>query len=227
MPRTRPRSAGRVIVVVHVRRPLFCSAQVQQRLLLAVIAAAWRQLYGDAADLPAQVASVWLVTRWSQATNPIRFDPQLPAVPATTHVPVTTTHVAAAGSAASPPATPLAERAWVALYEAQLAADPTQPSAVAAMATLVEVIARSDAGTMAELRQELLRAVAALKRHSATHVSSVSSGCELFLRFITLRPGDTGGSFADFRAKLVQAGTRTLLVCLFGMVVGFFFFLCV
>jgi translation initiation factor eIF-2B subunit alpha len=73
---------------------------------------------------------------------------------------------------------------------------------------------RSSAGTLSELTHELKSAVQLLTTHTDSSMPSVKSGCELFLRFITLAKFDAYG-IDECRQKLLQRGQvyfeRTLL----------------
>ncbi len=86
--------------------------------------------------------------------------------------------------------------------------------ATTAIRTLLDIIKRSSAGTLSELTVELKSAVQLLITHTDSSIPSVKSGCELFLRFITLATFDTYG-IDECRQKLVERGQvflqRTLL----------------
>jgi len=68
--------------------------------------------------------------------------------------------------------------------------DPSLSEAVAAIKTLLECIRRSNAGTITGLRSELKDAIGKLTSCNRTGqyglITAINSGCELFLRFITL-----------------------------------------
>jgi translation initiation factor eIF-2B subunit alpha len=65
--------------------------------------------------------------------------------------------------------------------------------AVAAIKTLLEYIRLNDFGTVAELREKLIKAIDTLTK-TDTSAISVKSGCEMLLRFITLTALDAGVS---------------------------------
>lgn len=70
---------------------------------------------------------------------------------------------------------------------------------------MIEVIKRSSAGTMSELSRELKSAVHLLTTQADSSLPSVKSGCELFLRFITLAKYDTF-AIDECRQKLIERG---------------------
>jgi translation initiation factor eIF-2B subunit alpha len=63
--------------------------------------------------------------------------------------------------------------------------------AVAAIKTLLEYIKQNSFGTVAELREKLIKAIDILTK-TDTSAISVKSGCEMLLRFITLTALDAG-----------------------------------
>ena len=67
------------------------------------------------------------------------------------------------------------------------------------------MINRSSAGTLAELVHELKSAMQLLTTQTDSSMSSVKSGCELFLRFITLAKLDTF-VIDECRQKLIERG---------------------
>ncbi|CAF1527131.1 unnamed protein product, partial [Didymodactylos carnosus] len=69
--------------------------------------------------------------------------------------------------------------------------EPDTSVAIAAIRTLLEVIKRSNAGTMSELSTQLKYCQQLLLTQTDSSIPSVKSGCELFLRFITLAKFDT------------------------------------
>ncbi|CAF1500934.1 unnamed protein product [Adineta steineri] len=91
---------------------------------------------------------------------------------------------------------------------------PDTSVATTAIRTLLDVIKRSSAGTLSQLTVELKSAVQLLITHTDSSIPSVKSGCELFLRFITLAAFDTYG-IDECRQKLIERGQefleRTLL----------------
>ncbi|XP_033628407.1 translation initiation factor eIF-2B subunit alpha-like [Asterias rubens] len=82
--------------------------------------------------------------------------------------------------------------------------NPEISCAVAAIRTLIEYLKRSQAGTLAGLRESLKGCINWLMEtdNSAT---SISSGCELFLRFITLAALDQM-NFQECKNILVERG---------------------
>lgn len=82
--------------------------------------------------------------------------------------------------------------------------DPEMSSAVAAIHTLIECLKLSQAGTLAGLRESLKHCIDWLM-HTDSSVTSISSGCELFLRFITLAALDQE-DFQDCKNILENRG---------------------
>ncbi|XP_076252931.1 eukaryotic translation initiation factor 2B subunit alpha [Rhynchophorus ferrugineus] len=74
---------------------------------------------------------------------------------------------------------------------------------VAAIRTLMEVIKQSQSETVQELEAILKDAISIIKNCNVP-VAAITSGCELFLRFITLVGMDTAGSFSECK-KLMLA----------------------
>ncbi|XP_012268409.1 translation initiation factor eIF-2B subunit alpha [Athalia rosae] len=75
---------------------------------------------------------------------------------------------------------------------------------MAAIRTLLKVLEHSDSETVQELQYCLQNAVDTMR--STDHpVTGIASGCELFLRFITLATLDTP-SFADCKGIMIQRG---------------------
>lgn len=97
---------------------------------------------------------------------------------------------------------------WITFFKQELAGDFVMSTAVGAIRTLIEFIKRSDAKTMAELRSSLQEVVRELVRSTNTTYTSVSSGCELFLRFITLKSEEDFGNkdFNEYKRQLVASG---------------------
>ncbi|CAF0956147.1 unnamed protein product [Adineta steineri] len=83
--------------------------------------------------------------------------------------------------------------------------EPDTSVAITAIRTLLDVIKRSSAGTMSELSHELKSAVQLLTTGTDSSMPSVKSGCELFLRFITLAKFDTY-AIDECRQKLIERG---------------------
>ncbi|OWA51895.1 Translation initiation factor eIF-2B subunit alpha [Hypsibius exemplaris] len=83
---------------------------------------------------------------------------------------------------------------------------PEMSPAVAAIKTLLQVLNRDLAETMSELRKNLKDAIACLcETDSYITGTSISSGCELFLRFITLAALDHS-DFEELKKILLQRG---------------------
>ncbi|KAK9900638.1 nagb/rpia/CoA transferase-like protein [Cystobasidium minutum MCA 4210] len=74
---------------------------------------------------------------------------------------------------------------------------------VAAIESLAQVVARSDASTMTELISELESGAALLRKASFNPVS-LSAGADLFLRFVTLQRPSAHQSFSVHKRNLVQ-----------------------
>lgn len=88
--------------------------------------------------------------------------------------------------------------------------DPSISEAVAAIQTLLEVIPRSNAGTLLGLRTELKIAIDNLTSCDREgQITAVKSGCELFLRFITLCKLDDR-DFSIIKQSLVDRGQQFL-----------------
>ncbi|XP_038061829.1 translation initiation factor eIF-2B subunit alpha-like isoform X1 [Patiria miniata] len=81
-------------------------------------------------------------------------------------------------------------------------------SAVAAIHTLIEHLKLSPAGTLAGLRESLKDCISWLME-TDNSVTSISSGCELFLRFITLTALDQM-NFQESKNILVERGKMYL-----------------
>jgi translation initiation factor eIF-2B subunit alpha len=81
----------------------------------------------------------------------------------------------------------------------------TSSSAVAAIQTLLDLIRNSQTGTLLGLREEITQAIKELTSLSNITTISVESGCELFLRFITLTSLDHP-DFAECKRKLLERG---------------------
>lgn len=71
-------------------------------------------------------------------------------------------------------------------FEEILKSDPSLATAIAAMRTLILVLEKCSATTLQELVKLIKEASHDMKSQVDCSVSSVVSGCELFLRFITL-----------------------------------------
>ncbi|KAJ7109348.1 nagb/rpia/CoA transferase-like protein [Mycena epipterygia] len=92
-----------------------------------------------------------------------------------------------------------------ATYQRKLEDDQISPP-LAAILSLTELCATSTAGTMFELIKALNEGSDSLKKHSSNPIS-MNAGCELFIAFVTLFPGDAiSGSFSDLKMELVRQG---------------------
>ena len=74
-----------------------------------------------------------------------------------------------------------------------LVEDQDLSPAVAAIKTLLEYIKQNSFGTVAELREKVIKAIDSLTRTDSSAIS-IKSGCEMLLRFITLTALDAGVS---------------------------------
>eukprot|EP01114_Cavostelium_apophysatum_P014036 TRINITY_DN3532_c0_g1_i1.p1 TRINITY_DN3532_c0_g1~~TRINITY_DN3532_c0_g1_i1.p1 ORF type:complete len:343 (-),score=96.27 TRINITY_DN3532_c0_g1_i1:16-1044(-) len=83
--------------------------------------------------------------------------------------------------------------------------NPEVAPAVSAVRALTELIKLSKANTMMELEMELKKAVDLLKNSS--NALSVSSGCELFARFVSRISGDVP-RFEECRKTLIERGEQ-------------------
>ncbi|XP_074649155.1 translation initiation factor eIF2B subunit alpha-like [Tubulanus polymorphus] len=92
------------------------------------------------------------------------------------------------------------------LYFEQIMKDDLNTSAaVAAIQTLIQFIKVDPAETLAGLRANLKDAINTLNNFTDSSVTSITSGCELFLRFITLASLDHS-DFNDCKRVLVERG---------------------
>ncbi|KAK2573930.1 Translation initiation factor eIF-2B subunit alpha [Acropora cervicornis] len=82
--------------------------------------------------------------------------------------------------------------------------DPGMSTAVAAIQTLLEFMNQNSAETLSELRENLKSVIDVLTKTEGS-VASISSGCELFLRFITLASLDNP-DFQECKRVLVERG---------------------
>eukprot|EP00730_Choanoeca_flexa_P000483 TRINITY_DN10215_c0_g1_i3.p1 TRINITY_DN10215_c0_g1~~TRINITY_DN10215_c0_g1_i3.p1 ORF type:complete len:326 (+),score=68.59 TRINITY_DN10215_c0_g1_i3:211-1188(+) len=98
---------------------------------------------------------------------------------------------------------------WVEQFKTTCQDDPNMSTAVAAMHTLLTFLRQCDAETLAELRDSVKAITDALIESTETTITSVSSGCELFLRFITLK-ADAQQDFAECKQGLIQSGEQFL-----------------
>lgn len=92
--------------------------------------------------------------------------------------------------------------------------EPELSIATIAIRTLLDVIKSSSAGTLSELVHELKSTINILTTQTDSSIPSLKSGCDLFLRFITLAKLDTY-AIDECRRKLIERGEvfleRTLL----------------
>ncbi|KAJ7063276.1 hypothetical protein C8F01DRAFT_1132302 [Mycena amicta] len=75
---------------------------------------------------------------------------------------------------------------------------------LAAILALTELCAKSSAGTMAQLSQQLDEGAELLKK-SVSNPISLTAGCELFIAFITYFPHDAA-NLSDLKMELVRQG---------------------
>lgn len=94
-------------------------------------------------------------------------------------------------------------------FEGTLRDDPSISEAIAAIKTLIEFIKLDQAETLVELRENLLGAISTLTVSGQSLVTSISSGCHLFLRFITLTALDNP-DFQECKRILVERGNLFL-----------------
>eukprot|EP01137_Pigoraptor_chileana_P014121 Opistho-2@68377 len=88
-------------------------------------------------------------------------------------------------------------------FKELLAAEPDLPTAVAAVRTLIHSIKESKSTTMMELREEL-KGVIQLLTSSVGFSISLSSGCDLFMRFVTRTALDS--DFEQCKRLLIERG---------------------
>ncbi|KAF8212265.1 nagb/rpia/CoA transferase-like protein [Mycena galopus ATCC 62051] len=91
-------------------------------------------------------------------------------------------------------------------YERKLQDEQISPP-LAAILSLSELCATSNAGTMFELVKALNEGADSLRRNSSNPIS-LNAGCELFIAFVTLFPHDSvpSSSFSDLKMELVKQG---------------------
>eukprot|EP00128_Syssomonas_multiformis_P008013 Colp12_sorted_trinity150504_noHs@16498 len=89
-------------------------------------------------------------------------------------------------------------------FEQELASDPDAPIAVAAYKALMEVIRKSSANTMMELRDDVKAASNLLSKRIADSIS-VSSASELFIRFVSRAPVNAT-DFETCKQDLLERG---------------------
>ncbi|XP_067133280.1 translation initiation factor eIF2B subunit alpha [Centruroides vittatus] len=86
-----------------------------------------------------------------------------------------------------------------------LQTDPSSSAAIAALKTLMEFMERDSSETLLGLRENLLKAIEVLTTADSS-VTTVSSGCELFLRFITLTAKLDHADFSECKKVLSERG---------------------
>ena len=94
-------------------------------------------------------------------------------------------------------------------FENILRTEQTLATAIAAQRTLTMVLEKCSARTLQELVKLLQEASNEMKSVDCS-VSSVVSGCELFLRFITLASKLEEGTFEEIRAVMLTKGMHFL-----------------
>lgn len=88
----------------------------------------------------------------------------------------------------------------------QVLQDDQIAAPLAAILVLTQILEHSQAGTMAELVQELRDGAEALTKHSATPIS-LNAGSQLFISFVTLFPHESA-SFKELKSKLITQGKQ-------------------
>jgi len=91
-------------------------------------------------------------------------------------------------------------------FEHLLKSEPELATAVAAIKTLLIVLEKCNAKTLQELIKLLKEAVDQMKKEVDCSACSVQSGCELFLRFITLASKLEEETFEAMRSKMLAKG---------------------
>merc|ERR1711971_1290547 len=91
-------------------------------------------------------------------------------------------------------------------YEHSLKSEPELATAVAAIKTLIIVLEKCNAKTLQELIKLLKEACNQMKKEVDCSACSVQSGCELFLRFITLASKLEEETFEAMRSKMLAKG---------------------
>ncbi|KAF7304859.1 Translation initiation factor eIF-2B subunit alpha [Mycena kentingensis (nom. inval.)] len=93
----------------------------------------------------------------------------------------------------------------IATYRQKLQDSQISPP-LAAILALTELCAKSSAGTMAQLSQQLDEGAEILKKGVSNSIS-LTAGCELFIAFVTYFPhGDYATNFSDLKMELVKQG---------------------
>lgn len=103
---------------------------------------------------------------------------------------------------------PLESSSLVEFFANTMRHDPDLSAAVAAIQTLIELITHSSAETVAQLRDDLQNAIKTLTETDSS-VTSITSGCELLLRFITLTALDHS-DFQQCKHIMVERGRMFL-----------------
>merc|ERR1712137_1282934 len=89
----------------------------------------------------------------------------------------------------------------------EFVADPNVNASVAAVQALTEVLRHSKATTMMEVQRELKEASELLAREHTLRSLTISSGCELFMKFVTRTFLDIP-DFDECKRNLIQRGER-------------------
>lgn len=100
------------------------------------------------------------------------------------------------------------EQQSVEYFKKCLQEDPDISVPLAAIKTLIRVIQISDTGTLSGLSDCLKSVIKQLKENAENSVTSITSGCELLLRFITLAAQDAllSKDFSTCKRVLVERG---------------------
>jgi len=91
-------------------------------------------------------------------------------------------------------------------FEHLLNSEPDLATAIAAIKTLTIVLEKCNAKTLQELIKLLKEAGDQMKKEVDCSACGVQSGCELFLRFITLASNIEEEPFEVMRAKMLAKG---------------------
>jgi len=98
------------------------------------------------------------------------------------------------------------DAAWVRHFQRVRAENPDSSSAVSAIRTLIDYSRETNVGTLSELLEGIRSVIDALTSSMDSKITSVSSGCELFLRFITLKAAEYSQDFDACKQQLVAKG---------------------
>eukprot|EP00039_Didymoeca_costata_P019400 m.337393 g.337393 ORF g.337393 m.337393 type:complete len:536 (+) comp18116_c0_seq1:105-1712(+) len=104
---------------------------------------------------------------------------------------------------------PHKDASWVSHFQKIRDENPDMATAACAMRTLIDYIRKTDAATLTGLREGIKSVMDALTGSMDSKITSVSSGCELFLRFITLK-AEYSKDFDECKRQLVDTGTQYL-----------------